>query len=109
MISNAQHLEADGTWVTIIDHGDGTATRTVWTSPAEEAVVSTELIAWPVTPDPEPVMAPGSEADLLDRAEQARRAAYDAVMEAGTRSMARLEESDRAGSEAFRAVLQAGA
>ena len=47
-----------------------------------------------------------AEADLLDSAEQARRAAYDEVMAGGTRSMARLEEADRAGSEAFRLILR---
>ncbi len=60
-------------------------------------------------PDPEPdpnTTPPETESALLERAEQSRRDAYDAVMASGTRSMARLEDANRAGSDAFLAVLR---
>lgn len=47
-------------------------------------------------------------AGLLARAEAARRVAYDAALGTGSLSMTRLREADRAGSEAFLAVLAGG-
>lgn len=84
-----------------IDNGDGTGVKTVYT---DGDPIVTELSGLPVA-DTEY----SEEAALLDAAETARRAAYDEVMNAGTRSMVRLELADKAGSDAFRAVLAAAA
>lgn len=103
---NTQTTEADGTFVQIIDAGDGTATRRRWTSPAMESLIDEEPIAWEPTPTDAALPVGAELAHALDRAEAARRSAYDAVMAAGPRSMSRLEDADQAGSEAFRAVLR---
>lgn len=65
------------------------------------------LVATYPGPEPDPNSTPPeTESALLERAEQSRRDAYDAVMASGTRSMARLEDANRAGSDAFLAVLR---
>lgn len=84
----------------LVDNGDGTGTRTTYDADGNATVEQLEGL-------PTTIPDPTDEASILDAAETARRAAYDAVMAAGTRSMARLEEADRAGSDAFRAVLAA--
>lgn len=48
---------------------------------------------------------PADVLELLNRAEEARNAAYNAVMAGGIRTMARLEDADRAGAAAAQAVL----
>lgn len=70
------------------------------------AADGTELNRTTIEVPLEPPAPLGGEAELLDRAEAARRSAYDAVMAAGPRSMSRLEDADQAGSEAFRSVLR---
>lgn len=86
------------------DHGDGTGTATTYDLTGAVTNVA------PVTGLPLPGSPTGAEteAQLLERAEAARRAAYDTVMSTGPRSMARLEEADGAGSDAFRSVLRGG-
>ena len=84
----------------IIDNGDGTGVHIRYADDGTES--SRTTIEVPLEP-PAPLEG---EAELLDRAEAARRSAYDAVMAAGPRSMSRLEDADQAGSEAFRAVLR---
>lgn len=106
---NTQTTEADGTFVQIIDAGDGTATRRRWTSPAMESLIDEEPIAWEPTPTDAALPVGAELAHALAVAESARRSAYDAVMSAGTMSMSRLREADRAGSAAYLAALAASA
>lgn len=81
---------------------DGIATVVVTDAAGLEIERRTVAVA------PDPVAEEGAPPDLLallDRAEDARNAAYDAVMAGGIRTMARLEDADRAGSAAAQAVL----
>ena len=56
--------------------------------------------------EPAPTPDPTQPDDaLLIAAEQARRDAYDAVIAAGTLSMARINQANRAGMDAYLAVL----
>lgn len=77
---------------------------TVWLRvlDADGEVVS-DVDTGEAAPEPEPVA--DSVDALLIAAEQARRDAYDAVIAAGTLTMARINAANRAGMDAYIAVL----
>lgn len=93
----------DGPVIAVTPHGDGTGTQTTYES---GEVVDVEALTMPVADAPLPADEP-LHAELLANAEVARRAAYDEVLASygNVLSNARIREADRAGSEAFLAVL----
>lgn len=104
-LSDDEHTRAVASGATQILHG---------IPPALVDVIPPGTLGFFDIPEPPPPTTPvddglSAEQVLLREAEQARRAAYDAVMASGTISMARLRDADRAGSDAFYAYLEQSA
>lgn len=87
----------------LVDKGDGTGTRTVFD--ADGKVVSVEQLTGLPIVEPAEELEP--DVDRYVIAEQARRTAYDEFMAAGSHTLARIDQANRAGSDAFLAALEA--